>query len=128
MKRKIDMKRLLGPITPLGLMLALSACTQTESAAPEPEIDVAALHERVLTLDTHIDIPLTYMTEIDPTGETDLQVDLPKLTTGKLDSGFWIVYTPQGDLDASGYQAASEIADTRVRAIGLQATEHTDNF
>ena len=128
MKRKIDMKRLLGPITPFGLMLALSACTQTESAAPEPEIDVAALHERVLTLDTHIDIPLTYMTEIDPTGETDLQVDLPKLTTGKLDSGFWIVYTPQGDLDASGYQAASEIADTRVRAIGLLATEHSDNF
>ena len=122
------MKRLLGPITPFGLMLALSACTQTESAAPEPEIDVAALHDRVLTLDTHIDIPLTYMTEIDPTGETDLQVDLPKLTTGKLDSGFWIVYTPQGDLDASGYQAASEIADTRVRAIGLLATEHSDNF
>ena len=130
MKRKIDMKLFLGAAAPLGLMLALTACVQPESAAPEPmsEIDVAALHDRVLTLDTHIDIPLTYMTEIDPTRKTDLQVDLPKLTTGKLDSGFWIVYTPQGDLDASGYQAASEIADTRVRAIGLLATEHSDNF
>ena len=128
MKRKIDLKRLLVAVAPFGLMLALSACSQTDSAAPEPEIDIAALHDRVLTLDTHIDIPLTYMTEIDPTLETDLQVDLPKLTTGKLDSGFWIVYTPQGDLDASGYQAASEIADTRVRAIGLLATEHSDNF
>ena len=136
MKRKIEMKRLLlGTVVSIGLMLSLSACApsgpsvDTETVAAEKvterpgvkmsSADIAALHDRVLTLDTHIDIPLTYMTEIDPTAKTDLQVDLPKLAAGKLDSGFWIVYTPQGDLDASGYQAASEIADTRVRAIGL---------
>ena len=128
MKRKIDMKRLLGPITPLGLMLALSACTQTESAAPEPEIDIAALHDRVLTLDTHIDIPLTYMTEIDPTAKTDLQVDLPKLAAGKLDSGFWIVYTPQSDLTQGAYAAAAEIAETRMSAIEALVATHADSF
>ena len=128
MKRKIEMKRLLVAVAPLGLMLALSACTQTESAAPEPEIDIAALHDRVLTLDTHIDIPLTYMTEIDPTAKTDLQVDLPKLAAGKLDSGFWIVYTPQSDLTQGAYAAAAEIAETRMSAIEALVATHADSF
>ena len=39
-------------------------------------ISIEILHNDTLTLDTHIDIPLTYMTEIDPSGNTDLQVDL----------------------------------------------------
>jgi len=119
----------------------LSACSPSEQAAeqaaekaPEKSVvkltdaELTALHERVLTLDTHIDIPLTYMTEIDPTAETDLQVDLPKLTAGKLDAGFWIVYTPQGDLMKSGYAAAAEIAETRMAAIEALVATHADNF
>ena len=73
---------------------------------PKP---VAAIHADTLTLDTHIDIPLTYMKEIDPSGETDLQVDLPKLQAGALDSGFWIIYTPQGDLTTDGYAQGHKI-------------------
>jgi len=57
------------------------------------------------------------MTEIDPSGPTDLQVDLPKLGAGQLDSGFWIVYTPQGDLTPAGYAQGSKIAETRNAAI-----------
>lgn len=110
----------------LGLMAALllSAC----GSEPKTPIDVSALHDRILTLDTHIDIPLTYMTEIDPTGETDLQVDLPKLTAGKLDSGFWIVYTPQADLTPSAYSAAYDIGKTRIDAIGALVTTHSSHF
>ena len=111
----------------LTAVLSLSACAPTE--APETaSVDVAALHGRVLTLDTHIDIPLNYMTEIDPTSETDLQVDLPKLMAGGLDSGFWIVYTPQGDLDEGGYQLAKDIATTRVKAIGELVSVHSEYF
>ena len=51
----------------------------------------AAIHAKTLTLDTHIDIPLNYMSEIDPSQDTELQVDLPKLAKGQLDSGFWII-------------------------------------
>ncbi|MGB6318875.1 MAG: dipeptidase, partial [Litorimonas sp.] len=96
-------------------------------AAPMSAADIAALHDRLLTLDTHIDIPLTYMTEIDPSGETELQVDEPKLNAGRLDSGFWIVYTPQGDLTEDGYAAGKAIADTRLSAI-LRLTDELDNF
>jgi len=94
---------------PLIASLLLSACATT--------VDVATLHDRTLTLDTHIDIPLTYMDEINPGGPTELQVDLPKLRQGKLDSGFWIVYTPQGELTYSGIKAAQEISETRLKAI-----------
>ena len=128
MKRTLQMKRLLGTAASLGIILSLVACAQPESIELEPEIDVAALHDRILTLDTHIDIPLTYMTEIDPSSETDLQVDLPKLTAGKLDSGFWIVYTPQSDLTEGAYAAAAEIAETRMGAIEALVATHGDNF
>ena len=110
--------------------LALNACTEAakvESGNVEA-VDIAALHDRTLTLDTHIDIPLTYMKEIDPSGATDLQVDLPKLTAGKLDSGFWIVYTPQADLTPRAYSAAYDIAKTRIDAISALVTTHASHF
>jgi len=98
----------------LSTALLLTACIPNE---PPPDNSGLPLHERILTLDTHIDIPLTYMKEIDPKWETDLQVDIPKLDAGHLDAGFWIVYTPQGDLTAEGYAAGLKIAETRYRAI-----------
>ena len=111
--------------------LILSACQPTpqksggaeteaaqQAAANVPAISAEqALHNRILTLDTHIDIPLTYMSEVHPRYETDLQVDIPKLAKGALDAGFWIIYTPQGPLTAEGYRAGLEIAETRYRAI-----------
>ena len=113
--------------------LLLSACAEStvtetvEIESPDVSaIDVAALHDRVLTLDTHIDIPLNYMIEIDPAGETELQVDQPKLEAGRLDSGFWIVYVPQGDLTPEGYETALGIAETRMSAIERLTAERED--
>ncbi|MEM7728870.1 MAG: dipeptidase [Pseudomonadota bacterium] len=133
----------LGPLSVSMLALGLAACngasdapepvqpspeTVAEASAPAPaaDIDIAALHSRLLTLDTHIDIPLNYMTEIDPAGPTDLQVDQPKLESGRLDSGFWIVYIPQGDLDERGYATAKTIAETRMSAIERLTAERPD--
>ncbi len=98
----------------LSAAVILAGCLPDKAATPQTE---RSLHERVLTLDTHIDIPLTYMTEIDPQFDTALQVDLPKLAAGHLDAGFWIIYTPQGELTEAGYAAGREIAETRYRAI-----------
>ncbi|WP_017930924.1 dipeptidase [Robiginitomaculum antarcticum] len=98
-----------------------------DTAAPTP-LTPAQIHDQILTLDTHIDIPLTYMTEIDPSGPTELQVDLPKLTEGRLDSGFWIVYTPQGELTPEGYAAAGAIAQTRLTAIEQLTQVHGADF
>lgn len=103
--------------------LSLVACQTTTSI---PEMSAAEVHDATLTLDTHIDIPLTYMSEIDPGNVTELQVDLPKLEAGMLDSGFWIVYTPQGELTPEGYAEASEIAETRIKAITQMSKAYPD--
>lgn len=116
--------------TLLGLSaLTLAACqTTATSPASAPQMSVSEVHDATLTLDTHIDIPLTYMSEIDPGLETDLQVDLPKLVSGKLDSGFWIIYTPQGELTAEGYAAGLEIAETRVKAITQMSQAYPESL
>ncbi len=104
-------------------VLALTACTGEPRDFKAPDAPVGdSVHERVLTLDTHIDIPLDYMDAVNPKFETALQVDIPKLRAGHLDSGFWIIYTPQGDLTPAGYATALKIADTRYRAILNLAT------
>ncbi|MFN3958340.1 MAG: dipeptidase [Parvularculaceae bacterium] len=85
---------------------------------PSLEARVRAIHDRVMTLDTHVDIPLDYAThKADPGGFTELQNDLPKMRAGGLDAAFFIVYTPQGPLTDEGYAKAREIAFTRLAAI-----------
>jgi len=106
----------------LGALL-LAACEPADIKSVEPDPN---LHERILTLDTHIDIPLTYMTEIDPSDPTDLQVDLPKLAEGHLDSGFWIVYTPQDEVSEAGLTKAWEIASTRLKDIHTMAKQNAN--
>lgn len=78
----------------------------------------ASMHKSVLTLDTHVDIPLEYMSaKFDPATNTELQVDFAKMHAGGLDAAFFIVYTPQGDLDNAGYATGRKIAETRFAAI-----------
>jgi len=130
------MKRFSKRISILALtasVLALSACAPAveKEAVSEATVEVAvavtpeAVHQAVITLDTHVDIPLTYMTDaMDPGTDTDAQVDLAKMEVGGLDAAFFIVYTPQTNiLEANTlergikYAEAREIAETRFAAI-----------
>ncbi len=100
------------------LTLLASAASAAPLADPAMESRARTIHERVIALDTHVDIPLDYATAaVDPGGFTKAQVDLPKMRAGGLDAVFFIVYTPQGPLDAQGYKAAHDIAMTRLTAI-----------
>lgn len=106
---------------PLTFTLLLAACApagREESAAPAP-----SLHERLLTIDTHLDTPVHF----DRAGwsiadrhdfANDLShVDLPRMREGGLDGGFFVVYTPQGPLTAEGYADAAHHAERRLAAI-----------
>ena len=109
----------------------LAACTPTEPRNPVKEVGPQTLHERTLTLDTHVDIPLDYMTNVDPGFETQGQVDLPKMLAGGLDAAFFIVYTPQTEYSPSSpesvdYAAAFDIAETRFRAIQKLLIEYPE--
>jgi membrane dipeptidase len=99
------------------LTVAIGLCGAAGAQDLSPSA-VRDLHDRTLTLDTHVDIGGGYATpKLDPGGFTNAQVDLPKMRAGGLDAGFFIVYTAQGRRDEAGYAAARQTAEDKYQAI-----------
>lgn len=106
--------------------LTLGACSQAKS---DKALNAEAVHENVITLDTHVDIPLTYMTdEMDPGMDTDAQVDIAKMEVGGLDAAFFIVYIPQSKIADAKYAEAQEIAETRFAAIERLTQKYSERI
>jgi membrane dipeptidase len=77
-----------------------------------------AIHDRVITLDTHNDInPRDFTTERNYTQRLETQVNLPKMKEGGLDASFFIVYVGQGPLTPEGYDRAYKQAIEKFEAI-----------
>lgn len=77
-----------------------------------------AIHQRVITLDTHCDINVKNFTDsINYTQQTDSQVNLPNMNAGGLDVAWFIVYTGQDSLTAKGYAKAYDNAMSKFDAI-----------
>jgi membrane dipeptidase len=91
--------------------------------SPSTAEDAGALHEQLLTLDTHLDTPLHFPREGWSFGERHtlaedlVQVDMPRMESGALDGGFFVIYTAQGPLTEEGYAEALELARTRSDVI-----------
>ena len=77
--------------------------------------DAHELHLRLLTLDSHIDIPWPDGPPFD--AETTRRVDLPKMRRGHLAAGCFAAYIPQGRRTQDGHQAAFERAVAMLGAI-----------
>ena len=76
------------------------------------------IHERVITLDTHVDIsPDNFTPQTNYLTAPDTQVDLPRMEAGGLDAAFFIVYVGQGPLTEEGYAAAYKAAMEKFDAI-----------
>lgn len=104
---------------------ALIMASDTPTITPE----VRALHERVLTLDTHVDIGRNYATYLlDPGQMTSAQVDLPKMRAGGLDAAFFIIYTGQGPLDEQGLADARAHAEESYQAIDRMIRAYPDQI
>ncbi len=73
-----------------------------------------ALHSRLLTLDSHIDIP--WPDGPDPFTATQRRVDIGKMTRGGLRAGCFAAYVAQGPRTTEGWAAAKQ------RALGMLAT------
>src|SRR5687767_2073975 len=77
-----------------------------------------AIHDRVITLDTHADInPDNFTRQKNYTQRLDTQVNLPKMVEGGLDAAFFIVYVGQGPLSAEGYAGAYKQAVAKFDAV-----------
>ena len=112
--------------SPVLLSLLLVACDQSGQPADDAELVARAqqIHDRVITLDTHVDIDTeNFTTEQNYTQDLDTQVTLPKMDAGGLDVVWLIVYTAQGDINPEGYQAAYANAMDKFTAIHRLAEE-----
>ncbi|MGF1455217.1 MAG: dipeptidase [Alphaproteobacteria bacterium] len=88
--------------------------------------DIAQIHDGVITIDTHVDIPRSFATqEFDPadTDASGSQVDLTRMEAGGLDAAFFIVYTPQDRLTPARYAKAMELAFLKFSAIHRMTDE-----
>ena len=76
-----------------------------------------AIHEAVLTIDSHDDIPFDFATDaVDPL-DAARQVNLQKMRAGGLDMGFFIVYVGQTQRTPENYARAHADAMTKFDAI-----------
>jgi membrane dipeptidase len=74
-----------------------------------------AIHDKVITLDTHVDInPANFVKYAE---ELTSQVSIPKMKAGGLDAAFFIVYVGQGPLTQEGYDNAYKVASEKFDAI-----------
>lgn len=98
----------------LFIILALPACAATDDL----ELRARGIHDRVMTLDSHVDIPFNFATsEHDPATDEDAQVNLDRMLSGGLDSAFFIVYVGQDARTEASYLAAKADAFAKFDAI-----------
>ena len=83
------------------------------------------IHERVITLDTHVDINPSNFTAQRPnyTDTLGTQVNLPKMEQGGLDAAFFSIYVGQGPLTPEGYARAHAANIEKFEAVHRLAKE-----
>jgi membrane dipeptidase len=124
------------------LLIAVAACSGSsgsavQSASPRPasnEADAAlvararAIHQRVLTIDTHKDIPDNYATPAADPKSMNAQVNLDKMKAGGYDMAFFAVYVGQGARTDSGNAYAKDRALNKFAAIHRMAEQMYPNL
>ena len=126
------------------ISVLLIGCSSEESveppAAAETEVDAEAalieramaIHDRVLTLDSHADTPLRMiepgfdMAERHDPRETGSKFDYPRMIEGGLDSVFFSAFVAQGIRDDEGNTRARDLAIQMLDAVVASADASAD--
>jgi len=102
-------------------LLSLYSCIPGSEGIELPDVVVETIHQSILTLDTHVDTPYSWINEegFDFAGNDDSlgfnnQVDLDKMKRGGLDAIFLVAFIPQGPLDNHGYADAIDTTKNLV--------------
>ena len=106
-------------------LIILFVCGTASKMKQEDMLQKAAMiHDRVLTVDTHVDTPLRLMrSDFNPGERHDSRkgggkVDFPRMKEGGLDAIFFAVFIGQGERTPEGNSKAKE------RAIGIYEAIH----
>ena len=106
----------------MGVFLVMNACSDREDGKSTSDSEFISkarnIHDRVLTLDAHIDIEVSFFTPENPDkmGYQKL-ASLPSMKSGGLDGAFFTAYVEQGPLDDKGFAAAHALALAKIDRI-----------
>jgi membrane dipeptidase len=108
-------------VLPLAVLAACAGSGARNAPSTASESDLLAqargMHERMITIDTHDDIPLNFATpEHDPLN-AQRQVTLQNMRSGGLDVAFFAVYVGQTPRTPENYARAKADALTKFSAI-----------
>jgi membrane dipeptidase len=99
----------------------LTGVAGAQQQAPDSALvaKARAIHDRVIALDTHVDIDPRNFTPDHPnyTDRLNTQVNLPKMFEGGLDAVFFSIYVGQGPLTPEGYQRAYDADMEKFAAV-----------
>ena len=114
----------------LALALPATMAAQRPATAGDSLLERAReIHKRVVTVDTHVDIPYQYATEFADPGRRDtFRVDYPKMKEGGLDAVFFIVYVAQGARQGEQAETARELALTKFASIRRAVATYKDRI
>ena len=114
------------------IMPQAGAQTSGATASVSVPTEVGKLHADMLVMDTHLDTPAYFhsgeydFSQRQSFEEDGTHVDLPRMKTGGLDGGFWVIFTAQGPLSEASYDAARNSALLRQMAIRELAAKYSD--
>ncbi|RZA18754.1 MAG: membrane dipeptidase [Lysobacteraceae bacterium] len=122
-------------VSGIALLLGSSGAFAGPGAGAVPAVDAEAakLHQRLLTLDSHLDTPAflgregwSILDRHDPA--TGSQVDVPRMVEGGLDGGLWVIFTPQRGRTPEHDRAARDHGLKRLSEIREMIAAHPDTF
>ena len=113
-------------------VLISAACWIIAAGCSEEMLDTIAdaIHDKVLTVDSHVDTPLLMnYTDFDPGvrhDETGTQVDYPRMKEGGLDAAFFAVFVWQGPRTPEGNENAKQQALKTLDVINNNLAKYPD--
>lgn len=116
----------------LAILLAATSLAACSPGGDKPKEPQAPLHSRMLVLDTHLDTPLHFeragwsFADRHTLADDMVQLDIPRMKDGHLDGGFFVIYTEQGPLTATGYADALAFARGRSDLIDATLAQYPD--
>ncbi|HUT08673.1 MAG TPA: dipeptidase [Candidatus Latescibacteria bacterium] len=113
------------------LGIAVAACTVAKTPLTV-EQKARALHDRMLTVDTHCDTAFSLLRtdwkigdRHDPSLRASGKIDLPRMREGGLDAEFFAAFVGQGPLTPEAYAKAKDSALRAVEAVRKMTEEYS---
>jgi len=111
----------------VAVLASLAIASAGAQGATDPALQAKArtIHDRVIALDTHVDIDPRNFTTQHPnyTDRLNTKVNLPKMVEGGLDAVFFSIYVGQGPLTPEGYKSAYDSDMEKFAAVHRLAKE-----